>query len=113
MNLIAPGLGTALGFVGLQDGGLANRGLAVVGEAGPELVDFRQPGRVYTNEELQNALQGNRGTTVNFAPVIYSSDGAAVRKALEDSYPLLEQSIINTMTNQLSSPTQTRQFIRA
>lgn len=33
------------------EGGLAPGGLAIVGEQGPELVDFKTPGRVYTAEE--------------------------------------------------------------
>lgn len=37
-------------------GGVAKPGWALVGEEGPELVNFDQPGRVYTAEETQNAL---------------------------------------------------------
>jgi hypothetical protein len=33
---------------GFAMGGLANRGVNMVGENGPELVDFASPGRVYT-----------------------------------------------------------------
>ena len=37
-------------------GGLARKGWALVGEEGPELVDFRTPGRVYTAAQTQAAL---------------------------------------------------------
>ena len=40
---------------GFAKGGFAS-GMAMVGEKGPELVDFRQPGRVYTNEQLGAAM---------------------------------------------------------
>lgn len=38
-------------------GGLAS-GLALVGENGPEMVDFRTPGRVYTAEQTQGMFNG-------------------------------------------------------
>jgi hypothetical protein len=41
---------------GYADGGLAGAGLAFVGERGTELVDFRQPGRVYTANQLAGAM---------------------------------------------------------
>lgn len=39
-------------------GGLAYRGLSIVGENGPELVDFQTPGRVYTAEETFGMFNG-------------------------------------------------------
>lgn len=39
-------------------GGLARKGWAVVGEEGPELVNFTDPGRVYTAAETQAMLAG-------------------------------------------------------
>lgn len=42
------------------NGGLAN-GWALVGEEGPELVNFSQPGRVYTAEQTAAALRGGAG----------------------------------------------------
>ena len=38
-------------------GGLAT-GLSLVGENGPEMVDFRTPGRVYTAEQTQGMFNG-------------------------------------------------------
>lgn len=40
------------------DGGLAAPGWAMVGEEGPELVNFSQPGRVYTADETRSMLTG-------------------------------------------------------
>lgn len=42
------------------NGGVAN-GWAIVGEEGPELVNFSQPGRVYTAEQTAAALRGSAG----------------------------------------------------
>ena len=97
---------------GFQYGGLAERGLAVVGEAGPELVDFRSPGRVYTNEQLSDAITGGSGHNFYFSPNIYSSDGAAVKTALQDAYPVFESEILRTLKSELSSPSATRSVIR-
>lgn len=43
-------------------GGYAS-GWNIVGEEGPELVNFRSPGRVYTAEQTRAALSGGGGTT--------------------------------------------------
>ena len=72
-----------------QHGGLAGSGLTLLGEGGPELVDFRNPGRVYTNEQLAAALAGGGGSTINYAPTINNSDEAAVERALVDFLPTL------------------------
>ena len=89
----------ALGGIipGLQNGGLG-RGLTLVGEGGPELVDFRRPGRVYSNADLSNALdRGAGGNVFNFAPVIQSSDSAAVNRALAEAYPIFENRVLSTI----------------
>ena len=43
----------------------APRGLALVGEAGPELVRFRGGEQVINNRNTQKALEGMGGTTIN------------------------------------------------
>lgn len=43
---------------GFAKGGFATPGWALVGEEGPELVDFRTPGRVYTAAQTQKMLPG-------------------------------------------------------
>ena len=48
-------------------GGQAQPGFAMVGEQGPELVKFNQPGYVYNARETSN-MMGNSNLTFNFAP---------------------------------------------
>ena len=118
-NLIATPISNAitglLGGVipGLQAGGLG-RGLALVGEAGPEIVDFRNPGRVYSNQDLQAAIAGNGSgaTTFNFAPVIQTSDSNAVRQALAEAYPVFQQQILNDIELNSRRPSSLRTSIR-
>lgn len=50
-------------------GGLAKAGLALVGEAGPELVDFKSPGRVYTAEQTQEFI-GNANNAQNMGVIV-------------------------------------------
>lgn len=40
------------------NGGYTSPGLTLVGERGPELVDFTKPGRVYTNNQLGQLING-------------------------------------------------------
>ena len=60
---------------GLHTGGYHAGGLALVGERGPELVDFGTPGRVYPNHQLGQALRG--GNDVNVAVSFNVSGGDA------------------------------------
>ena len=68
-----------------HEGGAVSPGVAVVGEQGPELVDFRTSGRVYSNATLQNLGRGGGG--VVFAPTVYAVDPSGVRLAMENIYP--------------------------
>lgn len=53
-------------------------GWAIVGEKGPELVDFSQPGRVYTAEQTAKALNGSNGLN-NVKVVIENKTGQQVK----------------------------------
>lgn len=53
-------------------------GWAIVGEKGPELVDFSQPGRVYTAEQTAKALNGSNGLN-NIKVVIENKTGQQVK----------------------------------
>lgn len=53
---------TAAGLPGLAEGGVAD-GLAVVGERGPEIVDFKSPARVYPNSVFRDVVRGARATS--------------------------------------------------
>ena len=78
-----------LGIPAAQHGGQLGRGLALVGEAGPELVDFNAPGRVYSNDDLRAAFgeRSGGGDQFIFAPVVNSADAGAVSAALRALYP--------------------------
>ena len=53
-------------FFGFANGTLsAPRGLALVGEAGPELVRFNGGEQVLNSHNTQKALEGMSGTTIN------------------------------------------------
>lgn len=69
-------------------GGLAPAGLALVGENGPEIVDFKSPGRVYTNDQLSTALK----------PIDYSKYGTSDNAAL-----ITEVKALNSRIGQLES----------
>lgn len=64
-------LGTSLGIPGFATGTAnAPRGLALVGERGPELVRFRGGERVYTNSQSQRMMGGGGGAgpiTINIS----------------------------------------------
>ena len=83
-----PGQGV-FGFNSRQFGGFTPPGFAVVGESGPELIDFSQPGRVYSNADLTSALAsgGSGDFVLNFNPVIQSVDEGGVRQALAEYTP--------------------------
>jgi phage-related tail protein len=45
-------------FRGFATGGFYPGGMAMVGEQGPELINFSRPGQVYTASETQNIMRG-------------------------------------------------------
>ena len=45
-------------------GGYVSPGMMLVGEEGPELVNFRSPGMVYTSAQTQNLLGGSGGQEI-------------------------------------------------
>lgn len=81
----------ASAFTGaFADGGHAKRGLALVGERGPEIVDFQKPGMVYSNEQLAAAMSGGKGNiTIQYN--ISSTDGPGVKAALAAATPGIVQ----------------------
>ena len=107
------GGGGAGGFAipGLQHGGRGS-GFAVVGEGGPELVDFRRPGRVYSNDELSAAISGGGAPYFNFAPIIQSSDGPAVRRAVLESFPIFEERVLRRFAGDMRRPSALRTATR-
>jgi hypothetical protein len=68
-NMAWKALGTSLGIPGFATGTLsAPRGLAMVGERGPELVNFRGGERVFDNSNTQRMMGGGGGPiTINIS----------------------------------------------
>lgn len=67
-----------------EHGGLA-RGLTLVGERGPELVNFRRPGQVTSNDDLVHALRGlsdQQPTVQNFNINLPSADPELLVRAV-------------------------------
>lgn len=64
-------------------GGSYQGGLALVGEAGPELINFANPGQVYTADQTQNILGGN-------------ADQAAELRALRAEMAAQNRAIVET-----------------
>ena len=66
------------GFIpGFAKGGLASPGLTLVGEQGPELVNFTRPGQVYTASQTQSILAG--GDTASKLDGIQAGISAGIR----------------------------------
>ena len=82
-------LGDWLGAViGRRAGGGYASGLTLVGETGPELVDFRSPAQVYSSQRLGMALRGGggaAGVVVNYSPTISAFDANGVDAVLRES----------------------------
>lgn len=65
-----------VGYMAHANGGIAS-GWSLVGEEGPELVNFTNPGRVYTAEQTAAALSG-KGNPTNVKVVIENRSGEKV-----------------------------------
>lgn len=109
----------SLGVGGFADGGRARSGLALVGERGPELVDFRQPAQVYSNERLRSALAGGNGgnakpggdLVINIGP-IQSTDGPGVRAALDQAIPRISAAVYGSIQEDGGRPSSLRSSFR-
>ena len=87
-----------------QTGGL-HSGLTLVGEAGPELVDFRNPARVYTNNQLRDTIsQGASTPSVTVPITINSADAGAVERSIADSIPVIIDAVKGAIARDVSHP---------
>ena len=82
-------------------GGLAD-GWAVVGERGPELVNFSQPGRVYTAEQTAKALNGN-GSPNNVKVIIENKSVQQVKATSASTQFNLKDMVINVVLEAVSN----------
>ena len=106
----------AFGGGGLFGGAFASggfgRGLALVGERGPEFVDLGAGSRVYSNDQLSAALAGGGAPVVNNSFNIQSSDGPGVRAAIAQAVPAIVDASVNTIMNDSNRPGPVRQSLR-
>ena len=116
---LAQSLASAFGTVGLPTIGAAatggfRRGLTLVGERGPELVDLGGGSRVYTNEQLANAVGGGGGESVSVVNNINidSTDGPGVRRALAEALPVLTDASVNRILTESARPGAVRTALR-
>lgn len=82
-------------------GGLAD-GWAVVGERGPELINFSQPGRVYTAEQTAKALNSN-GNPNNVKVIIENKSGQQVKATSASTQFNLKDMVINVVLEAVSN----------
>lgn len=73
---------------GYATGGIANKGFAMVGENGPELVDFGRASRVYNNRDSNAMMSGRSGSGDNFYITInadQNTDVLAIQKQVKSA----------------------------
>ena len=75
----------------------ASRGLAVVGEAGPELVNFRGGEQVLNNRNTQKALNGMGGNTNNFNVVFNNTQDTTAFAMMQQLKAYNRQMAINSI----------------
>lgn len=114
-QVVTEPLGETLGrLIGRRASGGYASGLTLVGEAGPELVDFRSPAMVYSSQKLAGALAARQagGPTINisFAPEVVAIDSEGVQGALRQSERDLEQIIRSVILEQQQQPGPVRSF---
>ena len=87
---------------GFQRGGVAS-GFGIVGEAGPEIIDFQTPTRVYTNDQLRAAFQRNgNNPVVNINMNVTSDNPEFVYQAIADATPALRDVIKTDLAVELN-----------
>ena len=99
-------------------GGYA-RGLTLVGERGPELVDFDNPARVYPNSVLRDMARNAGGISSRQGSLIVSptfniqsSDGPGVRSALAEAMPRFVETAESLVMIDSQRPSRMRRSIR-
>ena len=75
------------------------RGITLVGEHGPEIVDFRRPGRVYPTNELTAAMGQTGQVQVNLS---VNLNGQVDRNDIDQATPQLAEMVRGVVTDALS-----------
>ena len=101
-------LGSGFNYIGdigmgiqFANGGYAS-GWSLVGERGPELVNFSQPGRVYNAEQTAKALSGGAGTN-NVKVIIENRSGQQVKATSATADFNLREMVINVVVEAVST----------
>lgn len=84
-----------------HQGGSAS-GFTIVGEHGPELVDFQTPSRVYSNSDLAEAVGGTGGVVLNQTNRIESTDGPGTRRAIATAMPEIIRQTVAAVRHELA-----------
>ena len=100
------------GFGGAFASGGFGRGLSLVGEQGPELVDLGSGSRVYSNDQLNAALAGGGASSVTNNINIRSTDGPGVQAALFRAIPAIVDASTNKIMQDANRPGPMRQTLR-
>ena len=99
-------------FGGAFASGGFGRGLSLVGEQGPELVDLGSGSRVYSNDQLNAALAGGGASSVTNNINIRSTDGPGVQAALFRAIPAIVDASTNKIMQDANRPGPMRQTLR-
>ena len=83
------------------NGGIAE-GWSIVGEKGPELVNFSQPGRVYTAEQTSKALNAG-GAPNNVKVIIENKSGQQIKATSATADFNLKDMVINVVVEAVSN----------
>ena len=95
-----------------QTGGFA-QGLTLVGEGGPEYVDFTRPGRVYSNATLKAiANSGSSGSGNTFSINTYGNNPQAVRAEIINLLPLIEEAAAGRVTRDIQKDSPIRRNLQ-
>ncbi len=103
--------GAVLQLAGFAGGGLARPGPALVGERGAEVIDFRHPGRVYSNEQLGAALRGTGATTNVYVTAESSVGPEEVRAMIFEAAPAIAASGRSSTIEALRQPSAARRQV--
>ena len=116
-NAIAGGIAGAFGvnIDGAAQHGGFHRGITLVGEAGPEIVDFGNTGaQVFSNPQSGALVSNARGGNIvfNFAPNITGDNPEFVRSQIAEAYPIFEAQIRGNILRDISRPSPVQTALR-
>ena len=103
-----------IGGIGAAATGGFHKGLTLVGERGPELIDAGSGSRIYTNDQLADAVGngGGQNIVVTNNISIDSTDGPGVQRALAEALPAITDASINRIMQETSRPGAVRQQLK-